>query len=107
MIKAGRRIRYLWILSLIVFVLFSLFLIDNYLTEQNYIVSHRLAVINDTTNQIVWVGSGSLCIPSILNTRLAFDCGKSGDSGYDCEGVYYSLSKVQISCANSTRPGNV
>jgi hypothetical protein len=57
------------------------------------------AVINDTTNEIVWVGGGSLCIPAANNTRLVPDCMKVGNlTGYSCNGTYYGMSVVQIDC---------
>ena len=57
------------------------------------------AVINDTTNEIVWVGGGGLCIPAANNMRLVSDCMKEANlTGYNCNGAYYSMSNVQIDC---------
>lgn len=68
-------------------------------SAQGYTYTNTVAVINDTTNEIVWVGGGGLCIPAAANTHLVFDCGKaSGLPGYDCNGTYYNMSRIQISC---------
>jgi hypothetical protein len=58
-----------------------------------------IAVINDTTHKIVWVGGGALCVPAAPNTHLAYDCVQKGSGSYDCNGTYYNVGGVQINCA--------
>ncbi len=96
MVKGSKR-RYLWIIP-IALLLYLLFLILNgQVPPPQRMTYSTVAVINDTTSQIVWVGGSGLCIPAAPNTHLVFNCESQGN-GYECNGTSYVLSNVQISC---------
>lgn len=64
-----------------------------------------LAVVNDTTDKIVWVAGGSLCVPALPNTHLVSDCSEINATAYECNGSIYHVGGTQYNCAgpvNST-----
>jgi hypothetical protein len=69
---------------------------------------YYLAVVNNTTNKIVWAGSGSLCMPAAPNTHMESQCVKS-ITGYLCNGQQYNISQKQITCGSvaSNYPGSM
>lgn len=95
----GRRRTWIYglVIAAIVIVVVVIYLLNSYLSGQSYRVQNTVAVINDSTNEIVWVGASQLCIPAAPNTRLVSDCMKEG-AGYSCDGTYYNVSAVGISC---------
>ena len=60
--------------------------------------NYSAAVINDTTNEIVWAGAPQLCIPAANGTHLVYGCMAVNNHTYNCEGIYYNLSNHMISC---------
>ena len=69
--------------------------------------SALIAVVNDTTNRIVWVGSGAVAIPYCPNTHMVFRCVRVGSTSYRCNGTVYesSANQIQMGCGISNNSG--
>jgi uncharacterized SAM-binding protein YcdF (DUF218 family) len=72
------------------------------ISSNNAASGKYIAVVNKTTNQIIWVGGGSLCIPYVNNTELKYNCKEIISTEYSCGGVDYNLSSHQISCGTES-----
>ncbi len=98
--QKGRAMRYAWPAAAMLVAALILLLLGSYLVVQRHTISDTFAVINDTTNQVVWAGSGDLCIPAAPGTRLVSDCSAVGGAAYRCNSTTYAISANQISCAS-------
>jgi hypothetical protein len=103
MAKKNKSENMIWVVAITLVVIFVLFMINNYLAGQRYMFQNTIAVINTTTNQIVWIGASQLCVPAAKNTRIVSDCRRTG-AGYVCNNTYYNLSTATINCGTVSAP---
>ena len=91
---------YGWIIAVVLLAALASYLLNGYLAQQRYKSVNTVAVVNKSTNEIVWIGASQLCVPAAPNTYLVSDCMKEG-SGDICGGAYYSVSPVGIYCGSN------
>jgi hypothetical protein len=100
--KAGKRRKrglapgQLFLLAVISIGAISAFLLFTYIETGSYLTRNTVALVNDTTSRIIWIGSSQACIPYINGTHMVTDCFMSGD-GYTCSGIQYALSENMLS----------
>lgn len=103
--SAKKFIGYAWAIAIVITIIITVwYSVSQYMEFVNF--HTYIAVVNDSTNEIVWVGGGSLCAPGGPNLRVVGSCVQTSNDSYSCNGSYYKVSSNQIYCGYEVTPVN-